>query len=78
MSQPEPRITGARRPLANPRAWLTAAAILLAGLLLFLALRQITWAELWQTLRNLRLEYIGFGLLTGTHPSSGERRKVAM
>ncbi len=33
---------------------------------MYLALRKVSWAELWQTLLSIRLEYIGIGLLTNT------------
>ncbi len=66
MSQPETEITPVRRTFWSRRTVITAVAVLLAGVLLFLALRQISWAELWQTLRNVRLEYIGLGLLTNS------------
>ena len=45
---------------------MTASAVVLAGGLLYLALRQISWAELWQTLRNVQVVYLGLGFLANT------------
>ncbi len=66
MSQTDPGTASARRSHFPRRILLTALAILLAGFLLYLALRQVSWSELWQTLRNVQLEYIGLGFLTNT------------
>ncbi len=66
MSQPDTEITPARRTFWSWRTMIAALAVLLAGALLFLALRQISWAELWQTLKNVRLEYIGLAFLANS------------
>ncbi len=66
MSQPGTEITPVRRTFWSRRTIITALAVLLAGALLYLALRDISWQELWQTLQNVRLEYIGLGFLANS------------
>jgi uncharacterized protein (TIRG00374 family) len=55
-----------RRSLFTPRRIFTALAILLAGILLYLALRQVSWSELWQAFQAIRLEYVGLAFFTTT------------
>ena len=41
-------------------------SVVLAVLFLFLALRHVSWPDVWQTFRQIRLEYVIFGLVINT------------
>ena len=52
-----------RPPGRGKFRWIPYIALLLAGILLYLALRGVDWEELWRIIQNARLEYLALVFL---------------